>query len=77
MIDRLTEGVADGSVGTEQIKIWLMGDTFFPSFSSVPFRLCAEGELKGNQSSKSALNKFKGWRIIILYPLRLRGTLNV
>lgn len=50
MIDRLAKGVADGSVGTKQIKIGLMDDTIFPLPSfSVPFCIYAGGEIKENQ----------------------------
>lgn len=58
MIDRLTRGVADGSVGTEKIKICVRADTFF--FYSLRFLFAyVQKEFKENQSSKTTLNKFK------------------
>lgn len=57
LIDRLTREVADGSVGTEKIKIWVGDDTFF--FSLWFFFAYVPKEFKENQSSKTTLNKFK------------------
>lgn len=80
MIDGLTVGVADGSVGTEQIKIWLMDDTFFfsPVFRSF-LRMCRR-RIKGESIIKNRFEQIQmrtAWRIIIPYPLRLRGALSV
>lgn len=57
MIDRLTQGVADGSEGTGQIKIWLIDDTFFPRFLSY-LLMCRMG-IKRESITETALNQSK------------------
>lgn len=68
MIDGLTVGVADGSVGTEQIKIWLMDDTVFFSPVLRSFLRMCRRRIKGESIIKNRFEQIQmrtAWRITI------------